>query len=274
MLKLITVSEDAESRVVVRGDDPRAELFYTVQGTSEEWEAHNALLEEAPELFDFMNNGQDFLERGNSRVVLVGENLFKYAVEYISPIEFTFETGGGNLHAVQSLETVGKYTRSGPPPPTNRFVGVTDDGVEGVDLIVPAYKFSETHTWPSKDAVTPEYRRVLRNLTGKVNGSAFKKYEKGEVLFLGATGARRAGGPWKVTYYFAVELNRENLTVGTGDDEIVGIRKEGWQYLWVRYKDAVRTVEGKKWLTKVPVAAFVERVYDYGDFSLLGIGTH
>ena len=47
--------------------------------------------------------------------------------------------------------------------------------------------------------------------------------------------------------------------------------KEGWHYLWVRYED--EKDEAAKVLTRRPVAAYVEQVYQYGDFGLLGIGS-
>ena len=46
--------------------------------------------------------------------------------------------------------------------------------------------------------------------------------------------------------------------------------KEGWQYLWVRYRD--KDDQAAKELIKDPIAAYVEQVYQYGDFSGLGIG--
>jgi hypothetical protein len=50
---------------------------------------------------------------------------------------------------------------------------------------------------------------------------------------------------------------------------ITGITKRGWDYLWVRYADA----EDQNVLVKQPIAAYVERVYQDGNFVLLGIGT-
>ncbi len=41
--------------------------------------------------------------------------------------------------------------------------------------------------------------------------------------------------------------------------------------MWVRYADAEDTTA--KAIVKKPVAVYVEKVYDEGDFSGLGIGT-
>ncbi len=41
--------------------------------------------------------------------------------------------------------------------------------------------------------------------------------------------------------------------------------------MWVRYEDSEDATA--KALVKKPVAVYVEKVYEYGDFSGLGIGT-
>jgi hypothetical protein len=45
---------------------------------------------------------------------------------------------------------------------------------------------------------------------------------------------------------------------------------EGWHYLWVRFTDDEDA--NAKALIKRPIAAYVEQVYPYGNFSSLGIG--
>ena len=53
--------------------------------------------------------------------------------------------------------------------------------------------------------------------------------------------------------------------------DITGIAKKGREYLWVRYEDTED--DTAKALVKRPVAVYVERVYDEGNFADLGIGT-
>ena len=69
----------------------------------------------------------------------------------------------------------------------------------------------------------------------------------------------------RITYRFAASPNMTGLIVGT----ITGITKGGWHHLWALYADDV----DQNTLIKRPIAAYVERVYDPGDFSQLGIGT-
>ena len=66
-------------------------------------------------------------------------------------------------------------------------IGVTADGVEGVDITVPVYQFSETHYF-SDAQVTGAYKGAIFSCTGKTNAGAFKGFAPGEVLFLGASG--------------------------------------------------------------------------------------
>ncbi|KAA0215760.1 MAG: hypothetical protein DYG94_06340 [Leptolyngbya sp. PLA3] len=116
--------------------------------------------------------------------------------------------------------------------------------------------------------MTSGYKATLFGLTGKVNSNSWKGFNAGEVLFLGASGSRRgtsADADWEITFRFAASANALGISVGP----ISGISKKGWEYLWVRYADAEDA--GSNAIVKRPVAAYVERVYDEGNFSALGI---
>jgi hypothetical protein len=178
---------------------------------------------------------------------------------------YTFETSGGTQHITQSLQTVAKHAKPGKiPPDLKGAIGFNNDSVEGTDITVPVFRFSETYSIPVA-LVTHGYKITLFQLTGRVNNAPFKGFAAGEVLFLGASGSRRGLDAWEITYQFAASPNAVNLQVG----DIQNISKKGWEYLWVRYGD----VEDQKVLVKQPESVYVEQVYPYGDFSLLGIGT-
>jgi len=115
--------------------------------------------------------------------------------------------------------------------------------------------------------MTGAYKAALFFLTGAVNNAPFRGFAAGEVLFLGASGSKRGQDDWEIRFRFAASPNVTGLVVGS----ITGINKRGWEYLWGRYADAEDTAA--KALVKRPVAAYVEQVYPYGDFSGLGIGT-
>jgi hypothetical protein len=208
----------------------------------------------------------------NYRIAHQGSGLWEVSVRYgkLEPKEpgessFSFDTGGGTTHITQSLATVNSYAPAGETPPDFKgAIGVNNDSVEGTDITIPVYNFKETHYIPVA-LVTPAYKAILFYLTGKVNAAPFKGFAPGEVLFQGASGSQRGQEDWEITFSFAASPNAVGLTMG----DITGIDKKGWEYLWVRYQDA----EDEDVLVKQPAAVYVEQVYPYGDFSLLGIGT-
>lgn len=266
----VEVVERFESRQGTTGNNPSVELHYHVRGTNDDVEARAALAALAPTLYDPWGTSMIYLPRDTITLQPAGDELWEGIVRYgmLPPTNgstFAFDTGGGTQHITQSRQTVGAYAPAGKTAPDFRgAIGVTPDSVEGVDITVPVYHFSETHYLPNS-TVTLAYKGTLCGLTGKVNSAWFKGLAAGECLFLGAAGAKRGSGDWEITYRFAASPNVTNLTVG----DITGINKGGWQYLWVRYEDSVD--DTAKALVKKPLAAYVERVYEYGDFSLLGI---
>jgi hypothetical protein len=253
--------------------DQSAELTYVVNGTQDDGEARTAVLTSSP-----ASHGG--LVRDDTEVEEVAPGTWLALVRYASSggtasevgqSSFSFETRGGTQHITQSLQTVGSYASSDIPAAPNfrGAIGVTENGVDGVDITVPVYTFTETHTLPP-EAVNSAYKATLFGLTGRVNNGSFKGLAAGECLFLGAAGSRRgttADDLWEISFAFAGSPNVTGLSVGT----ITGIAKKGWEYLWVRYAEAEDT--SAKMLVRKPVAAYVERVYRDGSFSALGIGT-
>lgn len=182
---------------------------------------------------------------------------------------YSFDVSAGTQRVLQSRETISSHAPGGATAPDfGGAIGVTADGIDGVDVVVPASQFAETHYISSASA--DALRDAILDLTGKVNHATFKGRAAGEVLFLGASGSKR-GGPdgedYEITFRFAVSPNATGLSVG----DITGIDKKGWEYLWVRYQDIVDDDAGV--VVKRPLAAYVERLYQSGDFAGLGIGT-
>lgn len=263
--------ESRRSTKAAQAAQSSAELGYIVRGTDNDLAARSAAESAAPATYDG-------LERQSVQIEPIGPLLWDVTVRYgaaddtqptpaADPV-FTFETGGGTQHITQSRQTITRRAAPGATAPDFQgAIGVTSDGVEGVDITVPVYQFSETHTLAASQ-VTSGYRSTIFGLTGKTNSDSWKGYAPGEVLFLGATGSRRgtlADDPWEITFRFAASPNVSSLSVGP----ISGIAKKGWEYLWVRYADAEDTAAGT--VVKRPVAAYVERVYDAGSFGALGI---
>ena len=177
---------------------------------------------------------------------------------------FTFDSSGGTMHMDVSLETKGKFPADAPD--FKRAINVDNESnVNGCEIVMPTFQFSETRTVKASK-VNASYKRKIAELTGTVNAGAFKGFEPGEVLFLGATGSKKGKKrkhPWEITFKFAVSPNKENLKVG----DITVDSKDGWDYLWVKYEDEVS--DERKNLVKKPVAVYVEKVYERKNFSLL-----
>jgi len=185
---------------------------------------------------------------------------------------FEFDTTGGQEKLFQSLATQGSYAASSTPTDYKGAIGVTEDRVEGVSIHVPKFAFTVTRNIPSAN-MTESYIGDLFRMTGKTNDAQWSvttddgitiTLSGGEALFLGATGSYRAGkADWRVRFAFAGSPNRLNFAI----DPITGIDKLGWEYLWLRYRDEKDAVSGR--LAKRPVEAYVEKVYETGDFTTI-----
>jgi hypothetical protein len=122
--------------------------------------------------------------------------------------------------------------------------------------------------------VTAAYQGTLYQATGKINLNAFKGFNPGECLFMGASGSQRSGqgsygniGPaddFEITFKFASSPNVSGLAICGGAINITSAN--GWDYIWVR------TTPGADGLP-TPSEAHVVKVYQSYNFAALGIGT-
>lgn len=266
----ITVTEHFESGRLAASRDGRASTFdmvMNVTGTDDPVLAKNAAVAFSPEVW---GTGFPRFWRQTVEVEPIGQELWRAVARYDTTAPETpsaedsweFETSGGTEHITQSLATVGAYP-SGVAD-YQGAIGVTENGVEGVDKVVPTLTFRETHHFAE---LAPAYKITLANLTGKVNADTFRGFAPGEVLFLGVSARladNRAATPWSVTYQFAAQATRRNFTVGA----ITVEEKLGWDYMWVRYQASVASGQ----VVRRPVAVYVERVYEFAPFAALGIG--
>lgn len=260
-----TISESYVSRPFKVGiKDSGRELVYDIHNTADEAEVQTLILGTAPAVYnglilDSVEADPVFTDGSASPT-----GLWKGKARYLVPeVQYTFDTGGGESKITQSYQTVSAYAPAGfVAPDFGGAIGVSADSVEGAQIPIPKYDFTETHVFADSN-VTPTYKSNLFNLTGRKNGSPYKGFAAGEVLFLGATGSNRGSGQWTITFRFSCSPNVSGLTIGT----ITGINKRGWDYLWIRYADFVDLSAFA--LVKRPIAAYVEEVILDGDFSLL-----
>ncbi len=183
--------------------------------------------------------------------------------------EFTlnFDTTGGTAKITQSKRTINKYAPPGKTAPDFKgAIGVTADGVEGVEVGVSVFKWTETHTLPLA-ACTMTYGLILAALSHHYNNAPFRVFPAGAVIFRGSTGGKKDEDTAEISFSFEAGVHATGLSCGA----ITGIEKKAWEYLWVRYEDVFDATA--KATTKVPLAAYVEEICDPADFSRLGIGT-
>ena len=249
--------ERFDSRPLNVSRDPTATLIFNLWRSDDELRIAAKLEDTAPALFDGLDADNYTLDPQGGGVWLANVN---YKIRNQS--SESFDTTGGTVHVTQSFGT----NRFGPlAPDFHGAIGVSDDRVDGVDITIPAYKFSETHYIP-RIFVSTSYKNTLFQLTGKVNNSSFKSFAPGEVLFLGSTGQRRGREDFEITYNFAASPNIGSI-VFTPTIEV--INKEGWDYMWLYYADEVDNTAYR--IVRRPKAAYVERVYPRADLGLLGL---
>lgn len=268
---MVTVEELFDGRTEVLSSRATAEIPYVVRGAADEAEVKAEVLGATPLAYaGLLRKSVEISERLNLDTwkVVVRYELPERGEEPEEPEPvFSFDTGGGTQHITQSLETKGKF---GPVASEllGGAIGFDGENVEGVDITVPVYNFSETH-FLAPTVVTEAFRLALFRATGSVNSDSFRGFSPGEVLFLGASGSRQGDDPedrWEVTYKFAASKNRTDIQVG----DIGPISKQGFEYMWVQYAPDVD--DDKKILIKKPVAVYVERVYPETSFSVFGTG--
>ncbi|MDD4889064.1 MAG: hypothetical protein PHU85_03970 [Phycisphaerae bacterium] len=239
-----------------RGSDS-VKLLYVIFGTNDGDAAYVALAAAAPASYG------GFSSRTIQPVERQGVDFWFGEVDYVASTAqeagdstYEFDTGGGTQHITQSLALIQSYNATGyVAPESYGAIGVTSDSVEGCDITVPSYHFSN-RVFLEAGIVTAAYRRTLYLLTGTTNLYAWYGFEAGEVLFLGASGTyRQAEGDWELSFKYAASPNQTGLTIGT----MTGIEKPGWAYLWVRYQDTKD--ETSKSAVKQPIAAYVNQVY-------------
>lgn len=206
-----------------------------------------------PKLIPYLQIDGEYI---NDKHALVTASINKTKLDPVS-----FNTTGASTHLNQSLFTRGTYAAPGKNAPNYRgAIGVSDSGVAGVDITVPAFEFSVRKKF---EFVSTEYLLAMVAMTGRTNSQPWSIFAPGEALFLGGEGGEDEQNWVDVTYHFAARPNEANLRIGV----IQGVSKRGWDYLWVKHSEEV---VGDRVL-QVPEAAYVEQVYPEANFNALGI---
>lgn len=188
----------------------------------------------------------------------------------IGDVKISGSTKGGTFKQTHALEHISTTAASGTHPGHAGAINVTKDGIDGVEIPLPTFTFSIQRVF-APGTVTNAYMATLAAATTCVNDDTWYGFAKGEV-FLSGIGFELNLETETVTYDFEVSPNQEDITVaGITKNTTPPARpaKEGWDYLWVEYRETSDDATG--YAKQTPVALHIERVYEYFDFSLLGI---
>lgn len=263
----ITIREAFRSRSASAStDESRTEIIWLVFGSNDESAMIDYIIAETGA--GLGGHSGLILSREAIAIEQLADEHWLARVDYsskkrdVGDSTYTFDTTGGSTHITQSRQTL---RATAGAPDYDGAINAAEDRVDGVDITIPAFKYSETHYF-APATVTLAYLKTLSELTGSTNDAGFKGWGAGEVLFTGASGQLQTGDDaiWQVTFNFEMSPN-QNVAVGA----LGNILKEGWAYLWIAYKDT----ESGNVVVKQPRAAYVEQVYPESDFSLIGVGT-
>jgi len=260
-------------------ESPSADLPYFVKGTELEADAVTALLATIPAVYGGLPFQRYHLKHQGGGVWDATVSYGKAEQRGLDPsgsgsagpggvtTSYAFEVGMTSVNLKVALQLIGAYGFEPPVFDTAINVG-KDNEVAGVDIDVPTYTWSETVYLPDS-AVTDGYKgNLLTVAAAPVNDGVFRGLAAGEVRFLGCSGSKKGSDEWELTFRFAAQPNRLNMAPPGFDD---AIPKDGWDYVWYYFAEQVDTTTNT--LVRKPTAAYVVRVYDRSDFTLLGIGS-
>lgn len=277
---------DAPKRGTLSPQDSSEEIVFIVTGTNIDAAMHAAVQTSIPffvtqnyygSIHTLTLQGYDYEYLGADKYRVVAKysrRLPEGNDEGLGPqSEYSFDTTGGTVRVTHGKVISETTWTGGVVVPSNGGINITEDGVDGIDMIVPRFAWEETHYLPDT-FVTPAYQITLRDLTGRVNDATWRGNAKGEVRFLGARGSKRGRDQWQITYAFEASPNATSIKIAEGTAyEITVPAKEGFHVLHVRTQPTVDPVA--KTTVQIPVTAYVTQpapdALFYGNFALLGI---
>jgi hypothetical protein len=214
----------------------------------------------------------------------VGGGVWEIEATYNTPRRHTARvrvtTGGKTIRVVQGYGTVYSVQLNAafdpdaigspptaPGPSFGGLVGVTADGVEGVEVPGPGQEFTVEVDFLT---MTQSYINLCDWLSGCVNSSAYLGRAAGELLFHGMECSYEIGAGGTIillsstaSFKFEVSPNMTNIPVGP----FVIPSKRGWDYLWPRTVDVV----SNNTVIKHVKSVHIDQVLRYANLSLLGI---
>jgi len=189
---------------------------------------------------------------------------------------YSMEISAETKHITQSFETITKRVAGGAAVPDNkRAIAITKDKVEGCDVFAPKVTWTRAAA-RSNAATTMNYLKTLEGLVGKKNAALFYGRAAGEVVYMGAS-MQWNGSGYTFTHKFESRTSITNQIVvpdpadpanPNAANAISVLAAKGWDFIWFGYELVIRNDA----TAPEPIAAYVEKVIEDGDFSQLGIG--
>lgn len=189
--------------------------------------------------------------------------------------EISIDTTGGKSKRFVSIETTG-YDLQLPgadAPDNGGLIGEQDDKVEGVDIVIPVFKFT---IQLSLRFTTMEagYVKKLYDFTGKTNNAPCSLYwedqelifDTEELLFEGINARKTSDDELNMTFKFEASKGDTAIEIENRND----INKPGWRFLDI--KTARQRVAGPPpRIVQIPQFARVHKVYRTADFAELNL---
>lgn len=146
-------------------------------------------------------------------------------------------------------------------------INLRGDSIEGIDVVIPGMKYSETWIMPVQVGLSTEYARQVFLLTGTVNAADFRAFSPGEALFLGARANHSGDQPYAtVTFDFHIRANNPEFYV----KGLEQTSKKGWEHFWVVYRT---DTSDSGMLIQYPRCLVINKIYEEEDWSPLRINT-
>lgn len=221
-----------------------------------------------------------FWRRSKLDVKGIGNALFDISATYVTlqpkppedsggepngdfvPGSIAWDTTGHNEHITQGLEEESRYPEGAPD--FHSALNVSGESVQGLDVVRPNLRYSETWILPVQLAMNCSFVGAVYKLTGTVNLNQFRCFDPGEALFMGGRAQWNGDQPY-VSATFDWEC-RPNVT----DFYVKGIAafpKEGWEHVWIMYQPD--TSAGS--IIRKPAAAYKNRVFPKKSWNALGM---
>ena len=174
--------------------------------------------------------------------------------------QYGFSTGNATKKMISPISHVEKSDNA----PVYDGIGWDGKQYNGVDIAKANPTESRTITI-AKNKIDTKFKRLLNEMAFTVNKEAFKGWEPGECLFIGANISQTGDQDCTIVYNFAISVNKTDFKImklELGD-------KDGWDYGWAvanqgDHKDKEIILKAK--------SAYIDRVYPRTDFTKLGLG--